>query len=158
MERHLQKDLIAFSLLMGLISTIIKAAITLIPYYLQITNSMGIVIMGKTIFNLKQLPHTPGHLILSFLAFVGFGALLGIGLSLIYVKFGTDFYLIKGAFYGITVWIIIRSVFISFGMPSEPNPLDILTASISFISHIVYGLSLGYLIVKFNRFISKPLS
>lgn len=140
---------------MGSISTLIKSVFTIIPYYLDITNSMGILEMGKTIFNVNKVPTDLSHVIISLLAYIGFGAVLAIGLSLIFVKTGTDYYLIKGSFYGGFIWLILRNALIPLGMPGKPQPLDTITALFSITSHIIYGLVLAYLIVKFNKFIRK---
>ncbi len=148
-----REDLITFSLLMGIISTFIKSIITVIPYYLKITNSMIILDIGKTIFNIDKVPTDPGHIILAFIGHLGFGGILAIGLSLVLLKTGTDFYYIKGGFYGVFVWLTLRNGLITVGMPGRPEPLDLITAVFSLISHVVYGLMLAYLIIKYNKFI-----
>jgi hypothetical protein len=154
-KNYLSKDLITFSIFMGGICTLIQSIITLVPFYLHITNNMGILIMGKTIFNLNKLPLDPSHLIIAFVGHLCFGAIMAIGLSVIFLKTGTDFCLIKGGFYGIVVWIIIRSVLITLGIPGDPKPLNFITASISLFSHVVYGLTLAYLIKRYNKFILR---
>jgi hypothetical protein len=154
-KKNFRADLLTFSLIMGLLSTFLKSVITLVPYYLGLTNNMGILIMGKTIFNITQVPHDPGHLIIASLGHLAFGAILGIGLSIIYLKTGTDFHLIKSGFYGVTIWLIVRNILIAIGIPDEPRPMNVLTAMVSLISHLFYGLTLGYLTVKYNKFIPK---
>ena len=114
---------------------------------------MGVLISGKVIFNTNHIPQDFGHLALGLLAHLGFGGVMAIGLSLIYQVAGTDFYLTKGALFGVFVWLFIRSILISVGMPGEPKELSVLTAMVSMISHLLYGVVTGYIIVKFNRFL-----
>ena len=154
-NKEFQKDLITFSIVMGSIATLIKTILTIVPYYLNITNNMGILEMGKTIFNISDVPADPGHIIISFLGYIGFGSILAIGLSIIFAKSGTDFYLLKGAIYGLFVWLTLRNAFIPIGMPGKPDRLDLVTAIFSLTSHVIYGLVLAYLVKKYNRFILK---
>jgi hypothetical protein len=149
----IRKDLIVFSIIAGGIGTLVKTLVTGIPFLLHWTNNTGILIAGKVIFNANKFPLDAGHFIIGFIGHLGFGAMLGIGLSLVYLAGGTDFGLTKGAFYGIGAWLVIRSILISAGMPGEPNELNIPTAAVSLVSHLVYGITTGWVIIRFNRFL-----
>jgi hypothetical protein len=151
----IRKDLIVFSIIAGGIGTLVKTLVTGIPFLLHWTNNTGILIASKVIFNANKFPLDAGHLIIGFIAHVGFGALLGIGLSLVYLAGGTDFGLTKGGFYGVGAWLTIRSILISVGMPGEPKVLDIPTAAVSLLSHLIYGITTGFVIIRFNRFLPR---
>lgn len=155
--KKIRADLIVFSLIAGGAGTLVKTMITAIPYFLHVTNNMGVIIAGKVIFNTDKFPQDAGHLLVGLLAHLGFGGILAIGLSLIYWIAGTDFYLTKGAFFGIAAWILIRSIFLSAGMPESPKPLNLPTTIVSLSSHLFYGMVTGYIIVKFNRFLGPTM-
>jgi hypothetical protein len=63
--------------------------------------------------------------------------MIGIGLSLVYLAGGTEFGLTKGVFYGIAAWLVLRGILISVGMPREPKPLNVPTAAVSLLSHLI---------------------
>lgn len=151
--KKIRYDLIIFSLIAGGIGTLIKALITGIPYLLHWTNNTGVLITGKIIFNTTKFPLDAGHLIIGCIGHLGFGAMLGIGLSLVYLAGGTDFGLSKGAFYGVAAWLVLRSTLINVGMPGEPKALDVPTAAVSLLSHLIYGVITGFVIIRFNQFI-----
>ena len=73
-------------------------------------------------------------------------------MGIVYLLSGKDFYLLKGAIYGMAVWFILRNYLVVLSVPGEPIELDALTTAVSFSSHILYGLVSGYIIAKYSHF------
>jgi hypothetical protein len=146
------KDLIVLSGTAGVVATAAKTVFSGIPYLMGITKTFGVLIAGKIVFHVRDVPMDAAHLLLALFTHLTFGGFLAVGLGLLYRFFGTAFNLLKGAFYGLIVWIIFRSYLVDLAVPGGPQPRDAVTSAVAFASHILYGVIAGYLIVKYYRF------
>ncbi len=148
----ISKDLIMLSGVAGFIGAIVKNIFSGIPYLFHITQDFGILIAGRIIFHAKDFPLDWLHITLSIFAHLIFGSIIGVGLGILYLLSGKDFYLLKGAIYGLLVWFIVRNYLVTLSVPGEREQLDAITTAVSFGSHILYGLISGYIIAIYNRF------
>jgi hypothetical protein len=151
-KREISKDLIVLSGTAGVVATAAKTVFGGIPYILGITKTFGVLIAGRIIFHVKDVPMDAAHLLLALFAHLIFGGFLAVGLGLVYRFFGAAFSLLKGAFYGLMVWIIFWCYLVNLAAPGGPQPVDAVTGAMSFASHMLYGIITGYLIVRYYRF------
>ena len=152
MFKQITEDLITFSLFAGAIGTIAKTFLTAPPYFLGITKESGYLVAGQIIFHIRELPPGIGYSILGLLTHFSIGAFLAIGLSYVLLKSGRDFFLLKGAFYGITAWVFLRNVLVGLAVPGGPQAMNLITTVLSLAGHLVYGLVTAYLIARYYRF------
>lgn len=148
----ISQDLCMLSGIAGFIGAIVKIVYSGTPYLLNVTKDFGVIIAGRIIFHVKDFPLDWGHLTLAILAHLIFGSIIGVGLGIVYLLSGKDFYLLKGAVYGLTFWFILRNYLIVLAVPGEHEEIDALTTAVSFSSHILYGLVSGYIIAKYSHF------
>lgn len=153
---EIRKDFLIFSGLAGIFATIIRSLFTLIFYLLQVTGETSFFIFTDFLFQPNKIPPDSQHFfyhLLGYLSFLVFGAIFALGLSYIYKKFSTRFYLIKSIAYGITIWIVVRNVILNLIGPVNPSTLG--SQYVAFFSHILFSVIAGYLIVKYGKFLSR---
>lgn len=156
MKKDYKNDPILVTAIAGTIGSAARALIPLVFYFLKLYKEPAFVAVTKFMLKTKDVSidfANFGQLFLGFLVFVAFGALLVIILTFTYIKFGTDFYLIKGAFFGIAVWVIVRTFIM--GLIIKEGTSDLSTHYISLASHIIYGMLSGYFIIRLERFIKE---
>jgi uncharacterized membrane protein YagU involved in acid resistance len=150
MGKNLRKDLIMVSLIAGAAATAVRTAVSAVPFYFGVTKSIAPVVLLQIMLQRTEIPFTLSYLLLGEFAHLLFGGILAFGLGLIYVKWGTDFYLIKGVVYGLSSWLICRVILCPLIILCPREPMNLATAVISLISHAVYGLLAGYILVKYG--------
>lgn len=91
----------------------------------------------------RKLPFTVG-----LLADFGTGSLFGIPLVWFMKKKGKDNFLLKGAGYGIMLWIVVFGGLSHFSIFSLKSKKDVTPFS-AYWEHLVYGLVASYAAVKF---------
>ncbi len=157
MFQKIRNDIIMTTALAGMAGAITRAATTMLFFSLGHSKEVTFVQFAKIIFNKKELVLSLdnfGYLFLGFVAFISLGAIFTIGLSYMYFKTSTNFYLIKGVFWGIAIWVTFRALFLHMAFPGGTPHLW--THYSSVLGHVFYGLVSGYLIVKFGTFLKQP--
>lgn len=149
------RDLIVLSGTAGVIGTAVKTAVSGIPFALHLTQSFDVMVAGRIVFHVKDIPMDTGHLLVSLFAHLAFGAFLAVGLGIVYLLSGTDFHLLKGASYGLAAWIVCKCYLVNLTAPGGPQVIDVPTAMVTFTSHMVYGIVTGFLIARYNRFLPR---
>ncbi|RJX17742.1 MAG: hypothetical protein C4570_07760 [Ammonifex sp.] len=150
MGKNLRKDFIMLALIAGSVAAAVRTVVSAVPFALGVTKNIAPVVLAEIILQMKEMPLKFSYLLLGEFAHVLFGGILAVGLGLVYVKWGTDFYLIKGAVYGLSSWLICKVILCPLIIPGPPEPLNLATAVVSLTSHVIYGLLAGYIIVKYG--------
>ncbi len=156
MINDVRKDIIMVSTFAGAIGSLARAIFSYVFYLFDITQETAFVILAKIIYRVDNIPmdfaHI-GYIIVGLFAFIVFGSAIALGLSYIYLKFGTKFYMIKGILYGVVAWLFVRNIILDLII--KGNPTNLWTPIVALISHIIYGTICGYIIVKYGLFIQN---
>jgi uncharacterized membrane protein YagU involved in acid resistance len=142
------------TLIAGTVATVVRTVVSAVPFYIGMTKNIAPIILAEIMLQMEELPLKLSYLLLGGFGHILFGGILAVGLGLIYLKWGTDFYLIKGAVYGLSSWLVFRVVLCPLLCPQEP--VNLATAVVSLTSHLIYGLLTGYIIVKYGDFLEGP--
>ncbi|KGK91183.1 hypothetical protein DP73_04920 [Desulfosporosinus sp. HMP52] len=79
------------------------------------------------------------------------GIVVAIVAVLIFQHWGNDYYKIKGVMVGLIAWVLLYSTLSRFLSSVHPSG-SILQAELSFLTHIIFGLSLSWCIIWLRKF------
>ena len=140
--------LVVISAFSGGVSSVVKTIISAVFFYAGYSKWFNLWDAGSVIFRTTSFPLDFWHLALAMAAHFLWGAVLGVGLGLIYLLVGRNHYLLIGGIYGFFIWIVFRNFLASISLPEGLVLLDAPSVTISFPSHVLWGTLVGYLIVR----------
>lgn len=79
------------------------------------------------------------------------GVVVAIVAVLIFQHWGNDYYKIKGLMVGLIAWVLLYSTLSRFLSSVHPSG-SVLQAELSFLTHIIFGLSLPSCIIWLRKF------
>ncbi len=144
---EIMKDIALKSIYIGLTGVLIKDLFDRLYMALGFSGiSMAKVAAGS--FVAVDSLSTTAALIIGYTAHFTVGGILGLLFLSFLLITGTRYNMQKGIFFGLAVWLLLSGVGLTLGV-SNYYPRDPSSVLMLLFDHIVFGITIGYLIPRF---------
>ena len=132
----------------GIIGATVKAVISHAFFLVGVTNLSSLHHAQRIVFH-QAASLTGLNLLMSFIAFIACGGMVGVFLAYIYVFAGRDYGYYKGAGFGVVSYFLLLQMIYPLVQPGLDLPQTGATVATLFATHIVYGLVSAHILLKY---------
>lgn len=136
------------SALTGMLLGVPKFCLTGLFYWFGVIKWFGLLDAGAVAYRDVNFQKNFIHMAFAAFVYLAFGGLLAVMLGFFLHLTGKRYSVIKGAYFGFFIWIVFRNFFASISLDGGLPSKDAITAIITYVSHMLWGMITAYIIAK----------